>query len=84
MGNAKALFVAHNDEDYCARSHRRLEDQSRHRPRLRPRRQLPQAVAHGPSEYEREHGGVQLNGREDMNELRDAIAGATPAASSRR
>ena len=47
MGNAKALFVGAQRRGLCARPYRRLQDQSRDRPRLRPQGQLPQALALG-------------------------------------
>ena len=47
MENAKALFAVHNDEAYAAPAYRRLQDQSRDRPRLRPERKLPEALALG-------------------------------------
>ena len=73
MSNAKALFVAHDDEDYA---HLHIvaskinPDTGRAYDLERSHRKLSKWAL----EYERDHGGVQLKGREDMNELRDAIA----------
>ena len=84
MSNARALFIAHDDEDY-AHVHivasKINPDTGRAYDLERSYRKLSKWAL----EYEREHGGVHLKGREDMNELRDAIAaGATPAPCSRR
>jgi Ti-type conjugative transfer relaxase TraA len=73
MGNARALFVAHNDEDY---SHVHIVAS-----KINPDTGLTYDLAKSyrtlskwALDYEREHGGIQLKGREDMNELREAIA----------
>jgi Ti-type conjugative transfer relaxase TraA len=79
MGNAKALFVAHNDEDY-----RHLHiiaskinpDTDRAYDLAASYRKLSR-WAEG---YEREHGGIEHKARADMNELRDAIAARDPGA----
>ena len=47
MENAKALFVAHNDEAYAAPPYRRLQNQSGDRPRLRSEGKFPEALALG-------------------------------------
>ena len=73
MGNAKALFVAHNDEDYAHVHIVASKINPGDRPRLRPGGQLAHAFDMGAS-YEREHGGVSSTRRETANELRDAIA----------
>ena len=79
MGNAKALFVAHNDEDY---SHVHIvaskinPDTGRAYDLEGSKRKLSD-WAH---DYEREHGGVINLRREDANELRARSATATPAA----
>jgi Ti-type conjugative transfer relaxase TraA len=73
MENAKALFVAHNDEDY---SHVHIvaskinPDTDRAYDLAASYRKLSRWA----EQYEREHGGIELKGRADMNELRDAIA----------
>jgi hypothetical protein len=73
MKNAKALFVAHNDEDY---SHVHIvaskinPDTDRAYDLAASYRKLSRWA----EDYEREHGGIELKGRADMNELRDAIA----------
>ena len=73
MENAKALFVGHRDED-MAHLHivasKINPDTGRAYDLAASHRKLSKWAL----EYEREHGGVQLKGREDMNELRDAIA----------
>ena len=68
----------------CARSHRRLEDQSRHRPRLRPRRQLAQALDLGRALRARAWRRRLRAPAKIANELRAAIRTATPAPCSRR
>jgi Ti-type conjugative transfer relaxase TraA len=73
MGNAKAIFVAHNDEDY---EHIHIiaskinPDTGRAYDLKCSWRTLSRWAEH----YEREHGGVISIRRQDMNELRDAIA----------
>ena len=72
MGNAKALFVAHNDEDY---SHVHIvaskinPDTGRAYDLERSKIKLSDWAL----DYEREHGGVINLRREDANELRAAI-----------
>ena len=73
MGNARALFVAHNDEDYA---HVHIVA-SKINPDTGYAYDLAKSyrtLSKWALEYEREHGGIQLKGREDMNELREAIA----------
>jgi hypothetical protein len=73
MGNARALFVAHNDEDYA---HVHIVA-SKINPDTGYAYDLAKSyrtLSKWALEYEREHGGVQLKGCEDMNELREAIA----------
>ena len=72
MGNAKALFVAHNDEDY---SHvhivaSKINPDTGHAYDLERSKIKLSDWALG---YEREHGGVISLGREDANGLRAAI-----------
>src|SRR3984893_525738 len=73
MGNAKAIFVAHNDEDY---GHVHIvaskinPDTGRAYDLERSYRKLSVWA----QEYEREHGGVISLRRQDANELRAAIA----------
>jgi Ti-type conjugative transfer relaxase TraA len=73
MGNAKALFVAHNDEDY---SHVHIVA-SRIDPATGYRYDLAKSwrtLSTWAERYEREHGGIVSTRRETQNELRDAIA----------
>ena len=85
MGNAKALFVAHNDEDYAHVHIVASKINPDDRPRLRPGRQLAHAFDMGASDYEREHGGIVCTRRGDRERIarRDRRA-ATPAPCSRR
>src|SRR4051812_43727897 len=79
MGNSKALFVAHNDEDY---SHVHIVA-SKINPGTGRAYDLAASwrkLSTWAEGYEREHGGIQLKGREDANELRAAIAARDPAA----
>src|ERR1700722_4464204 len=72
MGNAKALFVAHNDEDY-AHVHivaSKINPATGRAYDLAASWRTLSTWAEG---YEREHGGVISTRREDMNELRRAI-----------
>jgi Ti-type conjugative transfer relaxase TraA len=79
MGNAKAIFVAHNDEDF---SHTHIvaskinPDTGRAYDLERSYRKLSVWA----QEYEREHGGVISLRRQDANELRAAIAKRDAAA----
>ncbi|MGA8613741.1 MAG: AAA family ATPase, partial [Xanthobacteraceae bacterium] len=73
MGNAKALFVAHDDEDY---SHvhivaSNINPATGYRYDLAASQRKLSAWA---LDYERDHGGVISTRRETANELRDAIA----------
>src|SRR5271170_3381843 len=72
MSNAKALFVAHNDEDY---SHihivaSRINPETVYRYDLAGSWRTLSKWAEG---YERDHGGIVSTRRETANELRDAI-----------
>ena len=85
MENAKALFVAHNDEDYAHVHIVASKINPDDRPRLRPRAAATASFRAGPNEYEREHGGDHLHpprGRERV--ARRDRATATPAPCSRR
>jgi ATP-dependent exoDNAse (exonuclease V) alpha subunit len=73
MKNAKALFVAHNDEDY---SHVHIVA-SRIDPATGYRYDLAgswRTLSKWAEAYERDHGGIISTRRETANELRDAIA----------
>ena len=83
MANAKALFVAHDDEDYAhvhiVASNINPATGSRYDLAASQRKLSAWAL-----DFEREHGGVISTRRETANELRDAISpSATPAACSR-
>lgn len=72
MKNAKAIFVAHNDEDY-AHVHivaSKLNPDTGRAYDLKSDRLKLSAWA---ERYEREHGGIVCTRREDANELRAAI-----------
>ena len=73
MENAKAHLRRPQRRGIRPRSYRRLEDQSRDRPRLRPRAQQAARFPIWARDYEREHGGVVSLRRQDANELRAAI-----------
>ena len=73
MGNAKALFVAHNDEDY-AHVHIVASKINPDTDRAYDLAASYRTLSRWAEQYEREHGGIELKGRADMNELRDAIA----------
>ena len=79
MGNAKALFVAHNDEDY-AHVHIVASKINPDTGRAYDLAKSWRTLSTWAEGYEREHGGIQLKGREDANELRAAIAARDPAA----
>jgi ATP-dependent exoDNAse (exonuclease V) alpha subunit len=72
MGNAKALFFAHNDEDYfhlhCVAS--KINPTTGRAYDLRGNYLI---LSRWAEQYEREHGGVINLRRADMNELRAAI-----------
>ncbi len=73
MANARALFVAHRDEDY-AHVHivaSRINPETNRAYNLTASYRTLSTWAEG---YEREHGGVISLRRQDMNELRRAIA----------
>ena len=82
MGNARALFVAHNDEDY-AHVHIVASKINPDTGRAYDLAKSYRTLSKWALEYEREHGGIQLKGREDMNELRDAIAARDAGARAR-
>ena len=79
MKNAKALFIAHDDEDY-AHVHIVASKINPDTGRAYDLEKSYRKLSKWALEFEREHGGVHLKGREDMNELRDAIAARDPAA----
>ena len=73
MGNAKAIFIAHNDEDY---SHVHIVA-SRINPETGRQYDLLgswRTLSKWAEGYERDHGGIISTRRETANELRDAIA----------
>jgi Ti-type conjugative transfer relaxase TraA len=73
MANAKALFFAHNDEDY---SHVHIVA-SKINPATGRAYDLKRnylTLSKWAEQYEHEHGGVISLRRQDMNELRQAIA----------
>jgi Ti-type conjugative transfer relaxase TraA len=73
MGNAKALFVAHNDEDYRhvhVIASKINPETGRAYDLERSQRKLS-TWAEG---YEREHGGIVCSRRVEANQLRQAIA----------
>jgi len=79
MGNAKALFVAHNDEDY----HHLHIVASKINPETDRAYDLAASyrkLSRWAEGYERAHGGIEHKARADMNELRDAIAARDPGA----
>ena len=73
MKNAKALFVAHGDEDF-PHVHIIASKINPDTGRAYDLEKSYRKLSKWALEFEREHGGVHLKGREDMNELRDAIA----------
>ena len=74
MENAKAIFVAHNDEDYAHVHIVASQDQPSDRPRLRPRKELAHAVALGGAVRAGAWRRYLHSPRRTLNELRDAIA----------
>jgi hypothetical protein len=73
MENAKAIFVAHNDEDYV---HLHVVA-SKINPATGMAYDLTRnfiKLSEWALAYEREHGGIRCLGRQDMHELRSAIA----------
>ena len=83
MGNAKALFVAHNDEDY-AHVHIVASKINPATGRAYDLAGSWRTLSRWAEQYEREHGGIICTRREEANELRDAMPTATPRRCSRR
>jgi Ti-type conjugative transfer relaxase TraA len=87
MENAKALFVAHNDEDY-AHVHIVASKINPATGRAYDLAGSYRTLSNWAENYEREHGGVVSLRRQDMNELRSAIrdrdAGAVLEAMTRQ
>lgn len=73
MGNAKALFIAHNDEDY-AHVHIVASKINPDTGRAYDLKGNYLTLSKWAEEYEREHGGIVCERREVANELRAAIA----------
>jgi hypothetical protein len=72
MKNAKAVFVAHNDEDY-AHVHIVASKLNPDTGRAYDLKRNWLTLSRWSEKYEREHGGIICTRREDANELRDAI-----------
>ena len=79
MGNAKALFVAHNDEDY-RHVHIVASKINPDTDRAYDLAASYRTLSRWAEQYEHARGGIELKGRADMNELRDAIAARDPGA----
>jgi Ti-type conjugative transfer relaxase TraA len=73
MGNAKAIFVAHRDEDF-RHVHIIASKINPATGRAYDLKRSWRTLSSWALEYEREHGGVISVRRQDMNELRAAIA----------
>jgi Ti-type conjugative transfer relaxase TraA len=73
MENAKAVFAAHNDEDY-SHIHVVASKLNPDTGRAYDLKGNYLKLSRWAQAYEREHGGVVCLRREDANELRDAIA----------
>jgi Ti-type conjugative transfer relaxase TraA len=73
MGNAKALFVAHNDEDY-AHVHIIASKINPTTSRAYDLEKSWRKLSAWAEHFERDHGGVISTRRQDANELRAAIA----------
>src|SRR3984893_2662896 len=73
MANAKAIFVAHNDEDY-AHVHIVASKINPDTGRAYDLERSYRKLSVWAQEYERDHGGVISLRRQDANELRAAIA----------
>ncbi len=73
MGNAKALFVAHNDEDY-AHVHIVASKINPATARAYDLEKSWRTLSTWAEGYERDHGGIISTRRQDANELRAAIA----------
>jgi hypothetical protein len=72
MENAKAIFVAHNDEDYT-HLHIVASKINPETGRAYDLKQSPMKLSRWAERYEREHGGIVCTRREEANQLRDAI-----------
>jgi len=72
MKNAKAIFVAHNDEDY-AHVHIVASKLNPDTGRAYDLKGDRITLSRWAEQYEREHGGIVCTRREGANELRDAI-----------
>jgi len=72
MENAKAIFVAHNDEDY-AHLHIVASKLNPETGRAYDLKENYLKLSRWAEGYERENGGIVCNRRQDANELRDAI-----------
>jgi Ti-type conjugative transfer relaxase TraA len=80
MGNAKALFSAHNDEDY-AHVHIVASKINPDTGRAYDLKGNYLKLSRWAEQYEREHsGGIVCTRREEANRLRDAIAGRDAGA----
>jgi Ti-type conjugative transfer relaxase TraA len=77
MGNAKALFVAHNDEDY-AHIHIVASKINPDTGRAYDLKGSWRTLSRWAETHEREHGGVICVRREEANRLRDAIGDRKP------
>ena len=73
MGNAQALFVAHNDEEY-AHLHIVASKINPETGRAYDLKGSWRTLSNWAEAYELEHGGVVCTRRQDANELRRAIA----------
>ena len=73
MANAKAIFVAHNDEDY-EHVHIVASKINPASGRVYDLKGSWRTLSRWAEQYERDHGGVISVRRQDMNELRAAIA----------
>lgn len=72
MENAKAIFVAHNDEDY-AHLHIVASKINPETGRAYDLKQSHMKLSRWAEQYEREHGGIVCTRRQEANQLRDAI-----------
>jgi Ti-type conjugative transfer relaxase TraA len=72
MGNAKAIFVAHNDEDY-RHLHIVASKINPDTGRAYDLKQSHRKLSRWAERYEREHGGIVCTRREEANRLREAI-----------
>src|SRR5215471_13360684 len=72
MENAKAIFVAHNDEDY-RHLHIVASKINPDTGRAYDLKQSHRKLSRWAERYEREHGGIVCTRREEANRLRDAI-----------